>query len=185
MPVDSYDISAGLFVRGLTNLKAQLIKAENHAEANGISAAELLSASLATESRALTAAPSSPFDLHAYTLAAHVHWAAEGARLAMGRLLGTSLSPDATVETSFRDLHRRLDATIDHLRSTAPDDIEPGFARTIVVEARGGSTSADGSRFLAGYAIPHFLYHVTTAYSILRRQGVQLTMGDFLGSWGR
>jgi uncharacterized protein len=184
VPADSYDISVGLFVRGLTNLKAQLIKAEHHADSSGIGAAQLMNASLAAQAGPVAGAGPSPYDLHAYTLAAHVHWAAEGASLAIDRLLGKTRPPDATIEMSFTDLHRRLDATIDLLRSVAPGDIEAGLGRTIVVEARRGSTSADGSRFLAGYAIPHFLYHVTTAYSILRNQGVQLNMGDFLGNWG-
>ncbi|HET9684764.1 MAG TPA: DUF1993 family protein, partial [Gemmatimonadaceae bacterium] len=55
--------------------------------------------------------------------------------------------------------------------------------REIVLEHRLGSVSADGGRFLLGYAIPHFFYHVTTAYDILRSHGVPLTMGDFLGDW--
>ena len=38
--------------------------------------------------------------------------------------------------------------------------------------------------FLLAFAIPHFFYHVTTAYGILRNQGERLTMGDFLGNWG-
>jgi hypothetical protein len=115
VPVNSHDISAGLFVRGLTNLKAQLIKAEEHTAANGIAAADLLNASLAVTAGAAGDASPSPYDLYAYTLAAHIHWAAEGARLAIVRLLGTTHAPDPT---------------------------------------------------------------------ILRSQGVQLTMGDFLGNWG-
>jgi hypothetical protein len=184
MPVDSRAASAGLFDRGLTNLKAQLIKAEAYAVTADIAPATLLSASLAVASRAPGSASPSPFDLFAYTLAAHVHWAAEGATLAIARLLGNTRKPDTTIETTFADLYRRLDATIDHLRLTAPGDIEAGLNRTIVVEARGGPTSAVGSQFLVGYAIPHFAYHVTTAYSILRSQGVPLTMADYLGNWG-
>jgi hypothetical protein len=44
--------------------------------------------------------------------------------------------------------------------------------------------SSNGGQFLVAFAIPHFFYHVTTAYSILRSHGVPLTMGDFLGNWG-
>jgi hypothetical protein len=43
---------------------------------------------------------------------------------------------------------------------------------------------SSGGQFLLAFAIPHFFYHLTTAYGILRNRGVQLTMGDFLGNWG-
>ena len=42
---------------------------------------------------------------------------------------------------------------------------------------------SSGRRFLVAYAIPHFFYHVSSAYGILRNQDVPLTMGDFLGDW--
>ena len=59
-----------------------------------------------------------------------------------------------------------------------------GLDRAIVVEHRRGATRSGGAHFLIAFAIPHLFYHVASAYSILRNQGVQLTMGDFLGNWG-
>jgi hypothetical protein len=178
--VDTYDVSAGVFVRGLTNLKTQLTKAEDYAAASGIGEAALLDAQLAAEG----GISASPADLHMFTLAAQVHWAAEGARLAIGQLLGAPLPPAANDAKSFADLHQRLDATISYLREIAPSDLEAGLDRTIVIEHRRGSMHSSGGQFLLAFAIPHFFYHVTTAYGILRNQGVQLTMGDFLGNWG-
>jgi hypothetical protein len=180
MSLNVYDQSAGLFVRGLTNLKTQLAKAEAHAAATGSGEAVLLDAQLAAPGFASTA----PTDLHNYTLAAQVHWAAEGAKLAMARLLGAPAVPAANDAKSFADLHQRLDATIAYLREIAPSDLEAGLDRMIVVEHPRGSTRARGGQFLLAFAVPHFFYHVTTAYGILRNQGVQLTMGDFLGNWG-
>jgi uncharacterized protein len=180
MPLNAYDLSAGLFVRGLTNLKMQLMKAEDHAAATGNGEAALLNAQLATDGVASDA----PADLHMYTLAAQVHWAAEGAKLAIAHLLGTPSVPAANDAKSFADLHQRLDATIVYLREIAPSDLEAGLDRTVVIEHRRGSIRSNGSQFLLALAIPHFFYHVTTAYGILRNQGVQLTMGDFLGNWG-
>ena|SRR5687768_4850995 len=184
MSLNAYDLSAGLFVRGLTNLKAQLTKAEDHAAASGIGEAALLDASLAAEGRVRGVASGAPTDLHMYTLAAQVHWAAEGAKLAIAKLLGAPAVPAANDAKSFADLHQRLDATIAYLREIAPIELETGLDRVIVVEHRRGSMRSSGSQFLLAFAIPHFFYHVTTAYGILRNQGVQLTMGDFLGNWG-
>lgn len=86
--------------------------------------------------------------------------------------------------TAGADLHQRLDATIAYFREIAPGDLEAGLDREVVVEHRRGATRARGDRFLLAFAIPHFYYHATTAYGILRNQGVPLTMGDFLGNWG-
>ncbi len=184
MSLNAYDLSAGLFVRGLTNLKMQLTKAEDHAAATGSGEAALLDAQLATDGRVRGVASDTPADLHMYTLAAQVHWAAEGAKLAITQLLGAPSVPAANDAKSFADLHQRLDATIAYLREIAPSDLEAGLDRTIVIEHRRGSMRSSGSQFLLAFAIPHFFYHVTTAYGILRNQGVQLTMGDFLGNWG-
>jgi hypothetical protein len=99
-------------------------------------------------------------------------------------LLGASAVPAANDEKSFADLHQHLDATSAYLREIAPSDLEAGLDRAIVIELPRGSRGCSGGQFLREYAIPHFFYHVTTAYGILRNQGVHLTMGDFLGSWG-
>jgi uncharacterized protein len=184
MSLNAYDLSAGLFVRGLTNLKIQLTKAEDHAAASGIGEAALLAAQLTTGGRVRGVGSQAPNDLHMYTLAAQVHWAAEGAKLAIDHLLGAPQLPAANDAKSFADLHHHLDATIAYLREITPSDLEAGLDRTIVIEHPRGSMHSSGSQFLVAFAIPHFFYHVTAAYGILRNQGVRLTMGDFLGNWG-
>ncbi|GEN13195.1 hypothetical protein SAMN05443572_11958 [Myxococcus fulvus] len=179
MSLNANELSAGVFVRGLANLKTQLTKAAEHAAATGCGDQALLDARLSG-----AGAGDSPADLHQYTLAAHVHWAAEGAVLAMARLLGESRVPAANEARRFADLHHRLDATMAYLRELSPSDLEAGLEREVVIEHRRGSVRSNGRQFLVAFAIPHFFYHVTTAYGILRNQGVRLTMGDFLGNWG-
>lgn len=184
MSLNAYDLSAGVFIRGLTNLKMLLTKAQAHAAASGSDEAALLDAQLAAEDRGRGVAGGAANDVHTYTLAVQVHWAAEGAKLAIAHLLGAPPAvPAASDEKSFADLHQFLDATIAYLREIASSDLEQGLERAIVIENRRGSISFSGSQFLLEFAIPHFFYHVTTAYGILRNQGVPLTMGDFLGSW--
>lgn len=176
MPLNAYDVSVGVFVRGLSNLKAQLNKAEEHAARSGSGEAALLGAQLSADP-----APGAPADLHRYALAAHVHWAAEGALLAIAQLLGASRVPTPSDARSFAELYQRLDAAIESLQRVAPGDLEAALDR--MIEHRRG-VRASGSQFLLAFAIPHFTYHLTTAYGILRNQGVPLTMGDFLGNWG-
>ncbi|MGE0161304.1 MAG: DUF1993 family protein [Dehalococcoidia bacterium] len=181
--LNAYDQSVGLFIRGLTNLGRQLAKAEEHAAASDSNEAAFLGARIAASPRGPNDASFAPRDVHLYSLADQVHWAAEGARLAVAHLLGARAVPEASDARSFATLHRRIDATISYLREVAPGEIEAGLERTIVIEHPRGSISATGSQFLLAFAIPHFFYHLTTAYGIFRNQGVQLTMGDFLGNW--
>jgi hypothetical protein len=96
MSLNAYDLSAGVFARGLTNLKAQVAKAEDHAAATGSGEAALLDAQLAAEGRVRGVASDAPTDLHMYTLAAHVHWAAEGAKLAIAQLSLRAPAPRAS-----------------------------------------------------------------------------------------
>ena len=93
--LNAYDLSAGVFVRGLTNLKMQLTKAEAHAAASGRDEATLLDAQLARDGQAGDVARDTQYDLHTYTLAAQVHWAAEGAKLAIAQVLGARPVPAA------------------------------------------------------------------------------------------
>lgn len=144
----------------------------------------MLGAQLARDELAREGETVSPYDLHAYTLAAHVHWAAEGAKLAIGQVLGTRPVPTLSDATRFSDLYDHIDATIAHLEGIAAADLDAGLDRPLVFEHRRGSVSSTGGQFLLAFAIPHFYYHVTTAYGILRNRGVGLTMGDFLGNWG-
>lgn len=172
MPLDARDASLAVFVRGLTSLKTLLTKAEKHASANGVDAAELITARLAPDM---------------YDLAVQVHWAAEGARLAVDRLIGATTAPPSgqpDEAKTFAELHHRIDATVAYLTAVGPKELEAGLARTIEIDHRGGSMRFDGAAFLLQFAIPGFFFHVTIAYAILRHRGVQLTKGDFMGAMG-
>ncbi len=166
MPLTAHDLSVAVFARGLTNLKAMLTKGEAYASASGIDPRELLDARLAADM---------------YTLAVQVHWACEGTKLAVARLVGATATPSAGDAKTFAELHEQIDHTIAHLRGPSPDDLEAGLDRVIEIEHRGATTKQKGSAFLLEFAIPSFFFHVTTAYGILRHKGVELTKGHFLG----
>lgn len=184
--LDTYEISAGLFARTLTNLQVLLRKAEQHAAGDPAVEASILGASLAVEGSSVVPPGSGAYDLHGYTLAEQIHWAAEGARLSVARLLGdeTNRVFPSDGPAGFRALQGHLDSTIAYLKDVSRSDLDAGLGREVVIEHRGGSTRGNGGRFLSGYAIPHFYYHVVSAYGILRNQGIPLRMGDFLGDWG-
>jgi hypothetical protein len=177
---NTYDLCVGTFVRGLVNLSVQLTKAEQHAKSSGLTSVALLEARLGGP----IPEGASPNDLHRYTLSAHVHWAAEGAKLAVANLLGEHPVANINAATNFAGLYQQVDAAIAQLRAASSSELETGLDREVVIQHRRGTSRAPGRQFLIAFAIPHFFYHVTTAYGILRNQGVPLTMGDFLGDWG-
>ena len=162
----TFDFSVGIFVHGLTNLKVLLTKAEAHASSLALEPSALLTAKLAGDM---------------YDLAAQTHWAAEGAKLAVNRLLGVAAMPLAGDAKSFAELHERIDAAIVALNAADSELLEAGLARSIALPYRGGSKEFRGDVFLAEFAIPSFFFHLTTAYGILRHSGVPLQKGDFLG----
>ncbi len=171
MPLNAHDASVGMFVRGLTNLKVLLTKGEAHAIATGVASAELLRAELAPGM---------------YGLAEQVHWAAQGAQIAVERLIGATAAPPVPADpaTSFAELHGRVDAALTYLGTVDGAALEIGLARTIEIAHRGSAMRYTGTEFLQQFAVPSFFFHLTTAYAILRHKGVPLTKGDFLGPQG-
>jgi hypothetical protein len=171
MHLNVHDASVGVFVRGLTSLKVLLAKGEAHAAATGFAPAELLGAELAPGM---------------YGLAEQVHWAAQGAQMAVDRLIGATVAPPVAAEPakSFADLHVRVDAALAYLGTVDGAALEAGLARTIEIQHRGSTTRYSGTQFLQQFAVPSFFFHLTTAYAILRHKSVPLTKGDFLGPQG-
>jgi hypothetical protein len=159
--IDTFEASVGLFSRGLGNLKVLLKKGETHA-----SSLSLLDARLADDM---------------YTLATQVHWACEGAKLAIHRLLGAEQSPPAQAGKTFPDMQSHIDETLALLAATDRAALQSGLERTIGLPVRGKIHELRGDRFLLEFAIPSFYFHLTAAYAILRHEGVDVQKGDFLG----
>ena len=172
MPITAYDASITQFVRALTSLKAILTKAEQQASARGLATAELLEARLA---------PPAPDTL---TLASQVHWAAEGAKRTIERLVGAPLPSSNDDAKTFAELHARIDSAITFLQGVSPNDLEASLSREIEIDNRRGKLHFTGDQFLREFSIPHFYFHITCAYAILRNRGIELTMADFLGRFG-
>jgi len=167
MPLSAYDASVALFVRGLRSVKTLLKKAEAHAAAGNLEARELLDARLANDMQGLVA---------------QVHWAAEGGRLAIARLLGDTSAPAPAPEaTSFAELDARVDAAIAALEAVPREAVEAATSRTVSLEHRGKTVTFAGDEYLVKFAIPNFYFHVAALYAILRQKGVALTKGDFMG----
>jgi uncharacterized protein len=162
-----YDASAPVFVRAMTNISAWLDKAL----AEGKSEAALLEARLAPDMRPFTA---------------QVQMSSDTAKNTIARLTGVEAPAMPDTEASFAELKDRCRRTIEFVQSVDRSAIEAGAEREIVLSFPNGmGYRFDGGAFLTGFALPNFFFHVTTAYAILRAQGVGVGKPDFLQHLGQ
>jgi len=155
-----------VFGRAFASLSAILKKGEAHAAAAGGDPARLVEARLAPDM---------------LTLAGQVQRASDTAKGAAARLSGRDNPSFPDEEKSFADLEERIAKTVAFLDGFGPDDFAGAEARTVTLSFRSGSVEFDGKRYLLGFVLPNFFFHVTTAYDILRHEGVEIGKRDFLG----
>jgi hypothetical protein len=160
--MQAFDVSVGVFVRGLTQLKEVLRKGEGHGVAPTCALVEGMQ-----------------------DLGAQVYWASEGARLALERVLvpstGALRAPPPPSATHYAELHAKIDSVVAELQSLDPSEVEASLERVVELPVRGGPKSYRADRFLLELALPSFFFHLTLAYAILRKEGVALDKADFIG----
>lgn len=166
MSLSMYQASVPVFVRMLTNLQAILDKGAKHAEARKIDPSVFVNARLAPDM---------------FALARQVQVATDAAKGCAARLAGVEVPSYADTEATFPELQARVARTIDFLKSLKPQQIDGSEDRTVTLKLRGKDVSFKGQPYLLGFAMPNFYFHVTTAYDILRHNGVEVGKMDFLG----
>lgn len=160
-----WEASVPVFINMLTNMRGWLDKA-----AQEKSEPALMEARLAPDMR--------PFP-------AQYQMASDSAKNALARLTGTQAPSMPDTEKSFAELKDRCDRTIDYLQSFAAKDLVGSEDREIVLTFPNGmSYRFVGGQYLAGFALPNFFFHATTAYAILRNAGVSMGKPDFLKHLG-
>jgi hypothetical protein len=166
MTISLHSASVPVFQHMLRNLAHILGKAEAHAEARKI------------EPTALTAFRLAPDML---PLTRQVLIACDGAKNGVARLSGVEAPKFEDNEASFADLKARIQQTLDYL-GTVPaaaldgkDDAEITFP-----VGKDKSRTMKGEAYLTYWVLPNFFFHVTTAYAILRHNGVELGKPDYL-----
>ncbi len=159
------EASVPVFVNSLSNMRDWLDKA-----ANEKSEAELLEARLAPDMRPLPA---------------QYQMASDTAKNALARLTGTEAPSMPDTESSFAELKNRCDRTITYLSGFDAASLAGSEDREIELKFPNGmGYRFVGAQYLAGFALPNFFFHVTTAYAILRNSGVSLGKPDFLQHLG-
>lgn len=169
MPLSLFDASVPGYLRMLRNLSAVLTKAQAFAEANGVALVTLTDARLAP-------------DMH--PLNRQIQMASDAAKGGAARLAGSEPPSMPDVETTFPELQARIAATIAYLETLTPEQFVGREDSAIELKFPNGSMTFTGRDFLFNFSLPNFLFHVTTAYAILRNQGVPLGKMDFLAGAG-
>ena len=165
MSLSLYDVSVPIYIRMLGNLAHFLDKAEAHANEAGVDLATYLDASLGHGM---------------FPLARQIQLASDAAKGGAARLAGVEAPAMPDTEASFPELVVRIQKTIAFLESLKREQVEGQEDRQIVLTLPSRSLEFTGLTFLTTFSLPNFLFHVTTAYAILRSLGVPLGKMDFL-----
>ena len=164
-----YAASVPVFRQLLGSLAAVLEKAEAHAQERRIEPDALLQARLYPDM---------------FPLARQIQIATDFAKGASARLAAVEPPRYEDGERSFAELQQRISKTLGFIDSLKPADVEAGATRPIT---HGSGERArhfdDGARYLTHFALPQFFFHVTTAYAILRHNGVPIGKKDFIGAY--
>jgi len=161
-----YDQTVPVFTRMLNNLTTLLDKAEAHAAASKYEFAVLLEARLFPDM---------------FTLMRQVQLATDFAKGCCARLAGQEVPRWEDTEKTLPELKLRLQKALDYLAGFTPAQFEAAPTRAIELKTPVGSFHFTGDSFVQTWALPNFYFHVTTAYNLLRHNGVPVGKLDFIG----
>ena len=167
MPNDIFDFSVAVFLRGHAILAELLRKAEAHAAEHKIVPTALLGARLFPDM---------------FPLTGQVQAACDTAKRTTARLVGVEPPRFEDSEASFEELHARIRNTTAFVASHPADAFLAAAERTIAMKLGPETANLTASQYLTRFALPNFYFHITTAYDILRHNGVVLGKRDYLGS---
>ena len=168
MTISMYQASAPRFANMLRNLAALIEKADAHCAAKKIDPVALTTYRLYPDM---------------FPLTRQVQIACDTAKGAVARLAGVDIPKHEDTEQTFADLKARIAKTLDFVESVSAAKIDGSDDKEIVLQMRSGERRFKGMQYLLGHAYPNFYFHVTTAYNILRHNGVEVGKKDFVGSF--
>ena len=166
LTMSMYQASVPVYTHMLSNLSTILNKAGAYVEAKKIDPAVLIGSRLYPDM---------------LPLARQIQIAGDGAKGSAARLAGLEAPKYEDDEKTFPELCERLQKTIDYLQTFTPGQIDGSENRTITLTRGSQSTTFLGLPYLLHHALPNFYFHVTTAYNILRHNGLEIGKRDFLG----
>ncbi len=164
-----YTSSIPVFKQMLGGLSAVLAKAEAHATAKKIDPQALLQSRLYPDM---------------FTLLRQVQVACDFAKSVSARLAGAEVPKTEDNEQSFADLQARIAGVLAFIDGLGAAQFDAAATREIVTQAGTPKEKRfTGQSYLLNYGLPHFFFHTTTAYSILRHNGVEVGKKDYIGTY--
>ncbi len=167
MSISMYQASIPRFVNILGNLSNILDKAQAHVDAKKLDVTVLTGYRLFPDMLPMTT---------------QVLIACDTAKGVVARLAGLEIPVYEDNEKTLADLKSRIAKTIAFIESVSAGQIDGTEEKAIVTKRGDKETHYKGMQFLLGHAIPNFYFHVSTAYNILRHNGVEIGKRDFLGN---
>jgi uncharacterized protein len=164
-----YDISVPVFDRRLKAHAAILDRAKGHAEAKKIDPSAFMTDRLYPDMF--------PFWLQ-------VQSACDHAKNATARLTGVPLPIFDETEKTFEGLKTRINHTLEFVNAADKAKFDGSDTRMITVTIAGRERELAGLDYFLNSALPNFYFHLTTAYGILRHNGVEIGKRDFMGNPG-
>jgi hypothetical protein len=162
-----YQASVPRFINILGNLSNILDKAQAHAEARKIDPLTLTSYRLFPDM---------------LPMRFQVQNACDTAKGVVARLAGVEIPKHEDTEQSLVELKARIAKVIAFLKTITPEQIDGTEDKEIVIKRGDKETRYTGIQFLLGHATPNFYFHVTTAYNILRHNGIEIGKRDYIGN---
>jgi len=167
MQISMYQASVPRLAKLLENLSNILDKAQAHIDAGGIEASTLMDCRLAPDM---------------YPFSKQVQIACDKARSVVARLARMEVPYYEDDEKTLTELKVRIARTVEFIRSVPSTQIDGTEDDEIVLPVTGKETRYTGLQLLLGHSMPNVYFHATTAYNILRHNGVPIGKRDFLGN---
>jgi uncharacterized protein len=167
MSITMHSASVPVFTRMLGNLLAWLDKAEAHAQEKKFEASVYLAARLAPDMLPLTS---------------QIQIACDMAKFGVARLAGVDAPKFDDKETSIAELRERVHKTLEFIQSVPAAKTDGSDDKDVTIPRRDGTMTLKGEVYLKHFVLPNFYFHLTTAYALLRHNGVELGKMDFLGA---
>ena len=167
MTLSMYQASVPRFINALNNLSAILDKAQAHVDAKKLDEATLTSFRLFPDM---------------LPMARQILIATDTAKGLAARLAGVDIPVYEDTEKTLGELKARIAKTVAYLQTFKPEQIDGTEDKEIVIKRGDKETRYTGMQFLLGHAVPNVYFHITTAYNILRHNGVEIGKRDYLGN---
>jgi hypothetical protein len=166
MSLSLYSVCVPVLIRQLEALSVLLQKAEDQAKTRGFDPEVLVTARLAPDM---------------FPLAKQVQIACDMAKGGASRLAGAEPPSHPDTETTLAQLRTRIATTVTLLQGLAPETFEGSPDRPMIIKLGGQDYPFTAQTYLLGFVLPNVFFHTSTAYAILRHNGIAIGKRDYLG----